>query len=107
MYNCSEIRTTFAMLYSHSVGDSNLLLFTLFLNKLINGDTKYKDTVDGILSDAHQIVLGKKSYYQVDKSYLPIILHLLKVSDKNYLAKIDPTHIDINQYKRVLNYLKS
>jgi len=93
------------MLYSHSIEDNKLSLFTLFLNKLISGDRKYKDTVDRVLLDAHQLALGNKSLYQIDRDKFSIIIYL-KTSHEEYFKELNPDKLTKTQYRKVLNYLQ-
>ncbi|HCZ36785.1 MAG TPA: hypothetical protein DHV26_12760 [Cytophagales bacterium] len=93
------------MLYSHSIEDNKLSLFTLFLNKLISGDIKYKDTVDRVLLDAHQLALGNKSLYQIDRDKFSIIIYL-KTSHEEYFKELNPDKLTKTQYRKVLNYLQ-
>jgi hypothetical protein len=94
------------MLYSHSINDNKISLFTLFLNKLISGDEKYKTTVDKVLVDAHEFAKGEKNLYDVDKDKVSIIIHLINSPEKEYFVKLNPTNITTNNYKKVLNILQ-
>lgn len=93
------------MLYSHTIEDNKLSVFTLFLNKLISGDDRYKATVDKVLSDTHNLATGDKDLYQIDKDKFSIIIYL-KSTHEDYFKELDPDKLTKSQYKKVLGYLQ-
>jgi hypothetical protein len=92
------------MLYSKSMDDNKFGLFTLFLNQLIKGETRYKENVDRVILDAHKLAIGKKNLYSVDRDKFSIIVFLQRTNSE-YFKKIDPEHISKNHYKKVLQFL--
>lgn len=94
------------MLYSHSIDYNKISLFSLFLNKLLSGDSKYKATVDKVIVDAHEFAIGTKNLYDVDRDKVSIIIHLTNSADKEYFANLNPSNITTSNYKKVLNILQ-
>lgn len=94
------------MLYSHNVENEKLNLFTLFLNKAVQGDTAYASIVNDVILETHQYVLGEKNLYNIKRDSMNIIL-LLANAEKEYFKNLDnnPTQYNADTYNKVLTLI--
>lgn len=93
------------MIFSHSVEENKFTSFALFLNQLLDGQSKYKSEIDDVLSEVIALAKGTKTLFQVDRDKLPIILYL-KNSDPEFFSDIDIQEITNDVYKKTLSSIE-
>ena len=95
------------MLYSHDIENEKFNFFILFLSLLIHGDRKYKDVVDKVIKETHELAKGEKDIYTISRDNFPITTYLRK-KDPDYFKNLDtPTASFSNEvYKKVYSFLK-
>jgi hypothetical protein len=90
------------MLYSRSLEDSKFNYFKSFLHHiLIDDDASYEDLVRPIIIDAHDLSIGVKNYYTIDRNGFPIISLLVK-KNRSFFEKINPSKISREEYEKIL-----
>jgi hypothetical protein len=90
------------MLYSRTLEDSKFNYFKSFLSHIVvDGDEDYESLVKPIIADAHDLSVGTKDYYSINRNGFPIISFLVKKA-KPFFAKIDPDSISKDDYERIL-----
>lgn len=95
------------MLYSHNLEDEKLNLFSLFLSKVINGESSYTPIVNDIIEQTHLYVCGKKDLYEIKRDSINIVL-LLAESKKDFFKKLDknPERYNKEIYTKVLDIVQ-
>lgn len=66
------------MLYSHSLESEKLNMFSLYLSVLLQGNNNYKNEVDTVLKETHELTIGNKDFYSISRDYFPVILFLFR-----------------------------
>jgi hypothetical protein len=96
------------MLYSHNLENEKLNLFTLFLNKALQGDESYASIVNEVILETHKYVAGERNLYNVNRDSINIIL-LLAGLEKEYFKNLtgNPKLYDKEIYSKVLNVIKN
>lgn len=96
------------MLYSHNIENEKLTLFTLFLNKASEGESKYADVVNNVILETHLYAKGEKNLYNINRDSINIILLLVNL-ENDYFKNLSNTPENYNQdtYSRVLDLLKA
>lgn len=74
---------------SHNSQDVELDFFMFFLGQAINGDAKYLDLVNPIISDAISLVNQKKEIFELDRIGLSIKIYLSENGSDLFLSKTD------------------
>lgn len=94
------------MLYSHNLEDEKLNLFTLFLNKAIQGEQSYKPIVNDVILETHKYAAGEKNLYNIKRDSLNIIL-LLAEQEADYFKNLaaNPERYNTEIYSKVLKLL--
>lgn len=94
------------MYYSHSYQDEVFSFFISFLNNSIAGDKKYQSLVDPIINEAHQLAVGEKNYYSIDRNAYQIITFLVE-ANKDFFAKLNANELKESDYKTILEIASS
>jgi hypothetical protein len=94
------------MLYSHNLENEKINLFSLFLNKALQGEESYAPIVNEVISETHQYVSGEKNLYSIKRDSMNIIL-LLADSGNEYFKNIsgNPESYTNEIYLNVLKIL--
>ncbi|MFI5219006.1 MAG: hypothetical protein ACHQNT_05905 [Bacteroidia bacterium] len=66
------------MLYSHSIESEKLNIFSLYLSSILEGNNNYKNEVDNVLKETHELATGMKNYYNINRDYFPIIVFFFR-----------------------------
>ncbi len=95
------------MLYSHNLDKEKLNLFTLFINKALEGEKAYESIVNDIILEAHLFAVGQKNLYTIHRDSLNIVL-LLAELEGEYFSKLPdvPATYDATTYSKVLEILQ-
>lgn len=93
------------MLYSHNLENEKFDLFMLFLNKLINGESKYKKIVDDVIEEAALLANNSKDLYDINRENYSLIVYL-KSKDSDFFKSLDIKEINNDNYKKILTILE-
>lgn len=96
------------MLYSHNSENEKLNLFTLFLNKAFQGESKYADVVNEVILETHLYAKGEKNLYNINRDSINIILLLADLKN-DFFKNLNSTPEKYNKetYSTVLNLLEA
>jgi len=94
------------MLYSHNLEDEKLNLFTLFLNKVIQGEVSYAPIVNDVILETHKYAAGQKDLYNIKRDSINIILLLAELEVDFFRDLNDnPDQYNPATYSKVLDLL--
>ncbi len=93
------------MLYSHNVEGEKLNAFSLYLSSVLEGDTQYKQEVDAVLSETHELAIGKKNFYNINREFFPIIVFFHKSAPDFFSSDIFKDASE-ELYKNVQNIIQ-
>lgn len=88
------------MLYSQSIEESKRSLFLSLLAKVIQEDLRFKAFVDRVLLDAHELSLGRKDRYSINRANYQLVTHIV-LKDPDFAKAIKPEDITKSDYQRI------
>jgi hypothetical protein len=94
------------MYHSHSYQDEAFGVFVSFLRNVINGDQKYAELILPIITDAHELATGEKTYFTINRDNYTIITFLVE-SSKDYFQTLNTGNIIKSDYQRILEVVSS
>lgn len=95
------------MLYSHSVEDSKFNLFASLVSTLISGKREYQNVVDNIIKDSHDLLVGNKSVYQLNRDTFPIAVYLADQDPEFFKSiKVGEEEITSDNYRHIYEILR-
>jgi len=92
------------MLYSHSIEDEKFDLFKLFLKHILEGENDYKESVNYVIEQTHDLITGSKDYYSIDRDNYSIIVYLSKKAPE-YFETIKSTDLTDEDYDKILRII--
>lgn len=94
------------MFYSRSIDEAKIDLFLSLISRIINGEVvKEKIFIDSILQDVHDLAVGTKNFYELNRDGYPVSMYLYD-GDKEFFKNLTPDSISTDDYKKVLNILQ-
>ena len=96
----------FAMLRSCSISNDKVEIFQLFIHRLLDGNSNYKNSIDRVLTETHKFAKGEASIYSIDRTNFDIIIKLAKI-DPEFFINLDTQNIKEDDYKRILVLFES
>lgn len=94
------------MFYSHKLEEESFLLFTLFINNILQGKNDYSSKVNSVIKEAKDLAKGEKDFYSLDKDNYPITVFLSK-NAKEYLQRINPDSLSDHDYEQLLQIVEN
>ena len=94
------------MYHSHSYQDAAFDLFVTFLINAKEGDQKYIAMVQPVIGEAHELAVGLKNYYNIDRDNYSIILYLVE-SDMDYFKNLNAQQLKEDDYEHILTIANS
>ena len=88
------------MFYSNTLEDHKLNLFLVFLKSLLNGEERYKEEVNYVISETIQLAKGEKDFYSINRDRFSVILHLKK-SDPAFFENLDVKKMGNDEYEHI------
>jgi hypothetical protein len=86
------------MLYSYNVEDEKAQIFSMFIEKIINGDNSYKEEVMRVLNEVKELSLDRKTLYSIDRNYFSVIMRLFE-SNSEFFKLVDLDNINNSDYR--------
>lgn len=93
------------MLYAHNQEANKISSILLFLNFVLNGEEKYKEYLDGIISEAVDLVRGEKTIFDISKDNFSIITKLQEYGQES-IRSIDKANIEKSDYQNIKEVLE-
>lgn len=94
------------MLYSHNQENEKLKLFTLFLNRALQGEGAYASIVNEVILETHQYTVGHKNLYEINRDSFNLILMLAELEATFFRGlSDDPSEYNAGIYTKVLQIL--
>lgn len=90
------------MYYSISLNDKKFAFFINYLNNIISGSNQYEEIVNPIISDAHELALGIKDYYTIDRYGFPLIVYLVE-KEGDFFKNLDVGKLSNDEYRYILS----
>lgn len=94
------------MLYTYNQDDEKIILFSLLLQKLMDGNKDYKKDVDNVIRDVKDLVIGRKNVYSINRNYFTTIIYLYK-TDENFYANLDVNNLTVEEYSHIKKTLRN
>jgi len=92
------------MYYSHTIEDNKIGLFTSFVESLIEGRQEHRPIVNHVIKETHDLALGKKNIYTIDRDSYPVVV-LLEKRDSDFFKTVDPNNATPDLYRKILGIL--
>lgn len=67
---------------------------------VLNGEINYKQFIDSVVRDAHDLSNGTKNLYNIDRENYYIIIHLVN-NDESFFRNINVNNISVSDYNRI------
>ena len=93
------------MLWSYKLEEESFLMFSLFINSILQGKKEYTPKVDAVVEEAKALAVGRANVYEIDKDNFPITVFLSK-NAKDFLLKVNPKSLSITDYQYLLQILE-
>lgn len=90
------------MFYSHSMREQAFRYFATFLRNTLNDTPGYKELVQPVLEDAHDLATGHKDYYNISRSAYDVVVYLAQ-QHKEFFEKLNPATTGKDQYEQILH----
>ncbi len=93
------------MFFSHKIEDEKFILFSLFINNILNGKKEFSSKVDFVVKEAKALITGEKDYYSINRDNYPITVFLSRNAD-SFLQTINPDTLTDQDYKKLLEIIE-
>lgn len=93
------------MLYAHNQDSNKITSILLFLNFVLEGDQKYKEYLDQIISEAVDLVKGEKTIFDISKDNFSVITRLQEFGQES-IKSIDKSKIEAIDYQIIKKVLE-
>jgi len=93
------------MLYSYSVEDEKVQIFSMFIENIINGDDSYKAEVKRVLNEVKELSLESKTLFSIDRNYFTIIMKLFE-SNPQFFKEVNLDDLKTAEYQVIEDSLK-
>lgn len=94
------------MLRSCSISNDKVEIFQLFIHRLLDGNSNYKNSIDRVLEETHRFTMGEANVYSIDRTNFDIILKLAKIAP-DFFRRLDVNNLKEDDYKNILVLFES
>ena len=92
------------MLYSHSHQEKAFDFFASFLRNAIEGDSRYKQLLEPVISDAQLLAKKEKDYFDISRNGFDVIVFLAQ-KDPQFFTDLNVHQLSEGQYKHILDLI--
>lgn len=92
-------------MYAHNQESNKITSTLLFLNFILEGNEKYKEYLDEIISETVDLVKGDKTIFDISKDNFLVITKLQKYGEES-IKSINKAKIEIRDYQKIKGLLE-
>ena len=93
------------MIYAHNQESNKVNSILLFLNFILEGDNKYKEYLDSIITEAVDLVKGDKTVFEISKDNFLVITRLKEHGEES-IKTINKANIENADYQTIKKLLE-
>ncbi|MEB2773815.1 hypothetical protein SYJ56_00760 [Algoriphagus sp. D3-2-R+10] len=93
------------MMYAHNQESNKVSSIILFLNFILDGDNKYKEYLDSIITEAVDLVKGDKTIFDISKDNFLVITRLKEYGEES-IKSINKANIENSDYQKIKKLLE-
>lgn len=94
------------MLRSCSISNDKVEIFQLFIHRLLDGNSNYKNSIDKVLFETQKFACGEANIYSIDRANFDIILKLNRIAS-DFFKNLDINNLKEDDYKNILKLFES
>jgi hypothetical protein len=92
-------------MYAHNQESNKVNSILLFLNFILEGDNKYKEYLDSIITEAVDLVKGDKTVFEISKDNFLVITRLKEHGEES-IKTINKANIENADYQTIKKLLE-